>query len=91
MMAAARRQQRLIERLPAVRGRLTENAPLAGSASGSVCLTAAGGPAAGSKTVHHSAALPCSAPAARWRVWRIQSARAGRPGSASRALRNHDS
>ena len=30
MMAAARRQQRLIERLPAVRGRLTENAPLAG-------------------------------------------------------------
>jgi UDP-N-acetylmuramate dehydrogenase len=30
MMAAAMRQQRLIERLPAVRGRLTENAPLAG-------------------------------------------------------------
>jgi UDP-N-acetylmuramate dehydrogenase len=30
MMAAAMRPQRLIERLPAVRGRLTENAPLAG-------------------------------------------------------------
>ena len=30
MMAAARRAPRLIERLPAVRGRLTENAPLAG-------------------------------------------------------------
>jgi UDP-N-acetylmuramate dehydrogenase len=30
MMAAAMRQQRLIERLPPVRGRLTENAPLAG-------------------------------------------------------------
>ena len=29
-MAAAMRPQRLIERLPAVRGRLTENAPLAG-------------------------------------------------------------
>jgi UDP-N-acetylmuramate dehydrogenase len=31
MMAAAMRPQRLIERLPAVRGRLTENAPLAGT------------------------------------------------------------
>ena len=30
MMAAAMRQQRLIERLPTVRGRYTENAPLAG-------------------------------------------------------------
>ena len=30
MMAAAMRPQRLIERLPAVRGRMTENAPLAG-------------------------------------------------------------
>ncbi|MGH6962166.1 MAG: UDP-N-acetylmuramate dehydrogenase, partial [Dongiaceae bacterium] len=30
MMAAAMREQRLIERLPAVRGRLTEKAPLAG-------------------------------------------------------------
>jgi UDP-N-acetylmuramate dehydrogenase len=30
MMAAALRPQRLIDRLPAVRGRLTENAPLAG-------------------------------------------------------------
>ena len=30
MMAAALRQRRLIERLPPVRGRLTENAPLAG-------------------------------------------------------------
>jgi UDP-N-acetylmuramate dehydrogenase len=30
MMAAARREERLIERLPPVRGRLTENAPLSG-------------------------------------------------------------
>ncbi len=65
-------------------------APPGGSA-GSDCLTAAGAPAAGSKTVHQRAAEASGAAAAWWVVCRIQRARGERPGSASRALRNQDS
>ena len=56
--------------------------PVGGDGAGSDCLTAYGGPASASQTVHHSA--PVGASPGRWcDVWRIHAPR-GRAGSTAR-------
>jgi hypothetical protein len=82
--AARRRQRQLPRRHPAAGARLAAAKPASPRRSRSArhCSTR-GLPG---RTVC-TRAPPTPPPAARWRVWRIQSA-AGRPGSASRALRN---
>ena len=55
-----------------------------GDGAASDCLTACGGPASASQTVHHSA--PVGASPGRWcDVWRIQAPRGGAPGSTAGA------
>ena len=68
---------------PAVRlGAPGEPRRLADAGAGSDCLTAYGGPASASHTVHHSAPVGAS-PGRACEVWRIQAPR-GRAGSTAR-------